>query len=369
VLGQSFFSQPLTQNIVLISPLFLLISISRFLWAFRVRTECKWGEALDALTVLLGLTWVVAQACVLGLICRKGVFLRTPKQGAEPSIFAILRVVQIEAILGLTCFAGAVAIAAGGSGDVVSARNLTAALLLWQAATYMAALRAGAWSYVQGRRQSIPRFQFTFRSVEHRFGRYVTEGRAAAYAVAIALFFGGLFYLGYERSPQSERTQLADPLKRFLPARSVLAPSPKDLAGAVLVQEADAAQSGDVASALRLWAPDGVIVDVSIPMAPREGLNVWKGIDQIRARYLREFGERNYRFLQHKNLKIDEEGDNLTIVNDLDATIRTEGQTRHLNLPGTDKWTLRRDGEGWQIVRLEVNKAWSRTKSIAELER
>ena len=173
----------------------------------------------------------------------------------------------------------------------------------------------------------------------------------------MALLFGGMLYLGREHAPLAERLELADPLNRFLPARSVLRPSEEEIAGATLLQEADAARHGNVAEALRLWAPDGVIVDASDASLTGETRHVWQGMDQLKERYVWEFTERRYETLHHLNLTISIHGDEAIILDDLDALVDTHGEKEHLHLPRTDRWLLRRDRNDWKIERLEVNRA------------
>jgi cellulose synthase/poly-beta-1,6-N-acetylglucosamine synthase-like glycosyltransferase len=357
LLGHSFYSQPLAGGIVLVPPLFILFALMRFIWAFRIRSNCTWRSAIDALTILLGLTWIVALACIRGLVSHEGVFLRTPKQGEQPRLLDSARIVQMEILMGLTCLIGAAALFREKGSTINSVWGITLGLLLWQAATYLAAVRTSAWSYFENRPPTLFRFRLAFSTSGYQWGRFITEARAAVLLVLIAVLFGSVFYLGRKYAPPSERIELADPLKRFLPAGSVLRPSEEELAGAALVQEADAAQHGNVNAALSLWAPDGVIIDVSDSLQLDEPSHVWRGMDQLKQRYLWEFEERHYESLRHLNLRIAVHGDEAVILDDLDAVVETYGKTEHLHLPRTDKWVLRREGTDWKIERLEVNRA------------
>ena len=357
LLGRSFYSQPLAGGIILVPPLFILFALMRFIWAFRIRSNCTWRSAIDALTILLGLTWVVALACIRGLVSREGVFLRTPKQGEQPRLFDSARIVQMELLMGSTCLIGAAALLREKGSTLNSVWGITLGLLLWQAATYLAAVRTSAWSYFENRSPNLPRFLSAFSTSGYQWGRFITEARAAVLLILIAVLWGSVFYLGKEYAPPSERIELADPLNRFLPSRSVLRPSEEELAGAALVQEADAARQGDINAALRLWAPDGVIVDASDSLLPDEPSHVWQGTDQLKQRYLWEFSERHYESLRHLNLRITVHGNEAVILDDLDAIVETHGRTEHLHLPRTDKWVLRREGIDWKIERLEVNRA------------
>jgi cellulose synthase/poly-beta-1,6-N-acetylglucosamine synthase-like glycosyltransferase len=357
LLGRSFHSQPLAGYIILVPPLFILLAVMRFIWAFRIRSNCTWRSALDALTILLGLTWVVALACIRGLVSREGVFLRTPKQCEQPRFLDSARIVRMEFLMGSTCLIGAAALLREKGSTLNSAWGITLGLLLWQAATYFAAVRTSAWSYLENRPPNVPRFLSAFRTSGYQWGRFITEARAAILLMLIAVLLASVFYFGQGHAPTSERIEWADPLNRFLPARSVLRPSEEERAGAVLVQEADAARHDDVDAALKLWAPDGVIMDVSNSLLPGESSRVWKGIDQLKDRYRWEFRERRYESLRHLNLSIAIQGNKAIILDDLDAVVETYGKTEHLQLPRTDKWMLRREGMEWKIERLEVNRA------------
>ncbi len=343
-------SHPLVGGIVMIPPLFILFAVMRFIWALRVRANSSWSGAIDALTLLIGLTWVVALACVQGLVSRNGVFLRTPKQGTEPGLVDSLRIVKAELALGLICLTAAIVLLVISRLHLLSVLGITVGLLIWQSGIYLAAVRTSFWSYRETRPLSISKYKLAFRNTGHKVIDLITEARAAVLLIGLILGLGILYFLGQTNAPQSEGIQLADPYTQFIPARSVLAPSEQESAGSVLIQEGNAAQRSDVASALKLWAPDGVIVDSS------ETGRVWRGTDQLRERYVNEFNERRYLSLSHVNLNVEIDGDQAVIMNDLNAVVQSRGVTEHLKLPKSDKWTLRREGVGWKIVRLETNR-------------
>lgn len=154
VSGGSFFGHAATQSMLIVSPLFLFLSVVRFIWALRVLNGCSWTDAVDAMTVLIGLTWIVAVACVRGLVSSHGVFLRTPKQSERPRLAEALQVVRIESLLATLCLAGALAIAFGPRHALTLARVITVGLLCWQAATFLAAVRLSAWSHNQALHQA-----------------------------------------------------------------------------------------------------------------------------------------------------------------------------------------------------------------------
>ncbi|MBI1954896.1 MAG: nuclear transport factor 2 family protein [Acidobacteria bacterium] len=166
-----------------------------------------------------------------------------------------------------------------------------------------------------------------------------------------------LFYISVINAPVGERLMRADPLAQLLPARTLLSPSPEEQAGAALVREGDAARRGDVASALALWHPEGVIVDTNFTPAVKADDRVWRGTAELKQRYHDEFRQRLYRQLKHNNLRIRADGDEVVIVNDLHAVIEQGESVQRVELPATDRWVLRKVDSEWKIVRLELNRA------------
>jgi cellulose synthase/poly-beta-1,6-N-acetylglucosamine synthase-like glycosyltransferase len=358
LLGGSFYLQPLAGAAILAPPLFILFGALRFLWAFRVRARCTWGEAADALTILLGLTWVVSLACMQGLVRRQGVFLRTPKQGERPTLADTVRIVWWELSLGGLCVAAVLALAVLHPPNRVSGQTVALLLLVWQAAIYLSAARTSVWNYLEGRAPALlPAGRRSYRSLGHVWGRFTGERRAAAWAAAGIAAVTVLFYLGLSRAPTAERIMRADPLGQFIGNRSLVVPSLDELAGAALILEADAARRSDVERALRLWDPDGVIVDANFtPGDPTDDL-VWRGTRELRERYQREFRDRRYLRLAHRNLRIVLSGDTAVIMNDVDAVFESGGELRTVSLPESDRWVLHRTNGEWRFVRLELNRA------------
>ncbi|MBI4421367.1 MAG: DUF4440 domain-containing protein [Gemmatimonadetes bacterium] len=357
VAGGSFYLQPLAGATILAPPLFISFAVLRFLWAFRVRIQCTWREAADALTIMLGLTWVVTLACIQGLVSRQGVFLRTPKQGDRPTLGDSVRIVRWELLVGALCVAAALAVAADHRPELFSTRAVALLLLLWQAVIYLSAARTSGWSYFESRVRVPALGRRSFRSLGHAWGRFMPERRTAAWVAASVAILAGLLYLGQSRAPLGERIMRADPLGQFVGDRSLVVPSAEELVGAALVIEADAARRSDVGRALRLWDPGGVIVDANFTPETTEDERVWRGLEELRARYVQEFRERRYRRLAHKNLRIAVSGDSAVIVNDLEAVFETGGEVRAVTLAQSDRWVLRLTADGWRIVRLEVNRA------------
>jgi cellulose synthase/poly-beta-1,6-N-acetylglucosamine synthase-like glycosyltransferase len=357
LLGESFQSQPLAGAATLMPPLFILFAVMRFIWAFRLRTKCTIGEAVDALTILLGLTWVVAIACIRGLVSKEGVFLRTPKQAERPTLLDAVRIVWVELLFGMTCFAAAAALFVTQRENIVSALGIVVLMLLWQAAVYFAAVRSSSWSYAEAMPQAQRTWFKSFHNLGHRVGKFISEPRAVATLVLLLIFITGLFYIGRRNAPLMERVRSADPLRQFLPANSIVQSSdPVVQVAAALMREADAAERQDINAALRLWAPDGVIVDADFRSTPNAEDRSWTGMEQLRERYIREFQERRYESLRHLNLSVQINGNEAIVTNDLMAVFETDNVLRRLHLPGSDRWVFRKDGNAWRIVRLEVNR-------------
>lgn len=131
--------------LLIASPVFLLLSVLRFFWAFRVQSRCSVREAVDAASVLLGLTWVVALACLRGLFSKEGVFLRTPKAAEKPTLADLLTVVRVEAVLAILCLFGSAAVLVAGNATGSIVQGITVGLLLWQAVPFLAAMRLNWW--------------------------------------------------------------------------------------------------------------------------------------------------------------------------------------------------------------------------------
>lgn len=153
--GTTLLQQPLAGAVIVTPLLFILFAVIRFLWAFRVRAGCTWREAADALTILIGLTWVVTLACTKGLFSSHGVFLRTPKQAERPRLIDACRLVGLESVLALMSGGIAMALFLQESFALLSARAVVIVLLLWQMVTYISAARTSAWSYGAARRKFL----------------------------------------------------------------------------------------------------------------------------------------------------------------------------------------------------------------------
>jgi cellulose synthase/poly-beta-1,6-N-acetylglucosamine synthase-like glycosyltransferase len=358
ILGGSVFVQPLAAGTMLVPPLLVLFSVARFLWAFRVQVRCSWREAWDALTILLGLTWVVSLACVRGLTSRQGVFLRTPKQQEKQRLVDAVRVVGFESLLAAFCACVLLGVLFDHPTQPLSARGALVALLAWQTIIFGSAIRSSLWNFHACRHTSrLWPQSFSFRTVGHRMGFFEGEWKLARlHGVAVGAA-AGLFSVAVLFAPTLEQIWRLDPLDRLLPFHSLLPPTSGDAAAAALVREADAVQRQDLKSALSLWYPQGVIRDDRFTPDRTDDDRVWAGLDNIRERYLEEFHERRYRRLSHQGITVTQIApDQVVIVNDLDAVIETESGIEHVRLPKTDRWTFIRRNGRWCIAMLEINR-------------
>jgi len=116
--------------------LFLLTGVGRALWAIRTTSGCSFGDAVRCLRCWFALSWVVALACLRGLVRRRAAFLRTPKRKEGRSVWQAVRASQAESLIAVLAVIGAVAI-------VVSVASLgtvvLALLLVWLALQYSSA--------------------------------------------------------------------------------------------------------------------------------------------------------------------------------------------------------------------------------------
>jgi cellulose synthase/poly-beta-1,6-N-acetylglucosamine synthase-like glycosyltransferase len=148
LLPGDFFIRPFTQPLIILPSILCITNVWRFVWVLRHVLKLSWGPALKAMFSLFSLSWVVAQACVRGVIESEGVFLRTPKVRSDSKIVQTLRVTQWESLIGLLCVGmGLILLIVQPSGHVY----FLALLFFWQSTIYLAApvynllsLRTGA---------------------------------------------------------------------------------------------------------------------------------------------------------------------------------------------------------------------------------
>ncbi len=353
--ANSLFLQPLAPAVMIVPFLFIFVGVGRFLWALRVRLRCGLRRAWSAFTVLMGLTWVVTLACVLGLVKQRGVFLRTPKKrtGADP--WHALRIVLHESALSVACLAAGAALLAAGDTPTLHA-GVMSGLLLWQSVIYLSAPVCSAWGHRSEKRAMHPEFLRSSQSTGERISSMIT-GRGTVWAIAGVIAVAvGLLVLAARLAPESERAYrvrpLADPL---LPMRTGVS-SPEREVRALLYFEREAALRGDVDGAMRLWSVRGSVRDARYTPADPTDDSVWVGLAQVRARYVTEFARHDYVSLRHRDASVVIEGDRAVVVNDLQATLRTPRGLQQVYLARGDRWTFEKESGEWRLVNLDVNR-------------
>jgi cellulose synthase/poly-beta-1,6-N-acetylglucosamine synthase-like glycosyltransferase len=355
VFAHSLFIQTLAPAVMFVPFLFIFVGLSRFLWALRVRLRCGFRRAVAAFLVLSGLTWVVTVACTLGLVKRQGVFLRTAKKrvGADP--WHAMRVVAHETALVGLCLAAAVALFVGGS----LSRHIwvVVGLLGWQGFLYAAAPLASVLGLRSETRALHPQYFESWRNTGQRSSSMVSA-RGGAWALA---GLTGLVLLAYvlavRLAPEAELAYRTRPLAAGLVPLEVPAPAASSAVRAALYFEKEAAMSGDVEGAVRLWSPDGVVRDANYTLGDSSDDTLWIGLGDIRRRYMQEFARHQYLELRHSDASVFIEGDTAVVVNDLHAKLRTPTGVQDVFLSRGDRWKFVLGPDGWRITELVMNRA------------
>ncbi len=201
------------------------MGIARTLWALRATRRCTWGEALGALALLWSLSWVVALACLQGVLRRNGVFLRTPKVGKAPVLRA-LRSTLSETLLAAACWGV-------GSLVLLHARQATDAGAWWawgasalalgicalaQGATYAAAPILCLLSLrTEGAAQAVRRRAY---DAESGTGEWRLLAGAVALAAVLSLAVVGTSFLPGPAPASSQRQQVLTQLLNANPANT-----------------------------------------------------------------------------------------------------------------------------------------------------
>lgn len=356
ILGGSLFMQPMAGAVVVTPFLFIFIGVSRFVWVLRHRVRCTWGQALSAFTILLSLTWVVTLACVLGMIKRRGVFLRTPKKRAAVDPWHAARIVSREAMIAGLCLTAAGALAWKVPPSPATAVMI--GLLLWQTFIYAAAPVSSLWSYRSEARSLQPAYMTaSSRTTGLRFSSMMPDRPVARVVFGAAMGLFVLFYLAITLAPEREQLFRANPFRTRLIAPELMTVPATTRIKAVLFLEERAALDADIDSAIRLWDPDGVVRDANYTVNDEGDDRVWRGAEGIRQRYRQEFSRRRYLSLAHTDASVFIEGDRATVVNDLRAEIHTETGIQTVFLSRGDRWTLTKRTDGWRITELVLNRA------------
>ncbi|MBI3596637.1 MAG: glycosyltransferase [Nitrospirae bacterium] len=353
-LTQSVFLQPMAGAALFVPFIFIVFGLTKFLWALRIRVGCTPREAYRSFLILLSLTWVVTLACLLGLTKKEGVFLRTPKQRGQPALIRSIQVVGKEILLAGVCLASAVWLLAKEpiNGTIL----LLLGLLTWQAFIYGSALVANHWSHRSEMLATNPVLFQTSRTTGERFRAMVTDRRATLSLAGAAALAASLFYLAVINAPEIEQVYRTNPLRSSLIPHSLINNPPEVHIKAKIYLEERAALAQDVEAAMSLWDPEGIIRDANYTPEDERDDRIWSGIDGIRSRYEKEFHLRSYIDLTHQSLSTVIEEDTATVVNDLNATLRTDGKIQKVYLSRGDRWTFRKENGEWKITSLTVNR-------------
>jgi len=203
ITGRPFVVQRLTAIGLVLPIVYIVLNLIRYLWALRATTGASPALALAALRVNLSLSWVIALACVRGLVQERGVFLRTPKFRGSATIRE-LRVIWVEAVLGLVALI-LLALVLGRAGFAPVGLVL-AALLGWVVLIYGSAV-----GYALGDPTRAPigaglRDKMTLE-ISPRIGR-VAQSRPAR--AAFAATFAALFILAIAVASESGRATVGE---------------------------------------------------------------------------------------------------------------------------------------------------------------
>lgn len=354
-LTQSVFLQPMAGATLYVPFIFIIFGLTKFLWALRIRVGCTMGQAYRAFLILLSLTWVVTLACVLGLTKKEGVFLRTPKQRGQPALIRSIQLLGKEILFSVGCLSCALLLLATES--VTGTIILLLGLLVWQAFIYGSALIANIWSYRSEMLATNPILFQTSRTTGERFRSMVTDRRAAFSVMGATALAAFLFYLAVTQAPEDEVIFRTNPLHSPVLSHSLINNPPETYIKAKIFLEERAALAGDVQAAVVLWSHDGIIRDANYTPENEEDDRVWIGLDRIRERYEEEFQLRSYLRLSHQNISSFIEDESAIVVNDLAATLRTDGKLQKVFLSKGDRWTFRKENGEWKITSLTVNRA------------
>lgn len=131
--GRPFVVQRLSALGVVIPLAFIGLNLLRYLWAMRQASSVGLALAMGGLRVNLSLSWVIAVACVQGLVQERGVFLRTPKFRGSPRAQE-LRLVLPETSLAIVGAALLLGVAASAGYSAVGL--VLIALLGWSVLIY-----------------------------------------------------------------------------------------------------------------------------------------------------------------------------------------------------------------------------------------
>jgi cellulose synthase/poly-beta-1,6-N-acetylglucosamine synthase-like glycosyltransferase len=180
--------RPLAGALVLLPGALLAAGLLRALWSLRHRTGIGPRRAFLALLNWLSMSWTVAMASLQGLVRRKAVFLRTPKEKEHQTFWSALNAAKMETALALALWGSGLAVA------LSPARSVFLVLLFaWQGLVYAS---APYMSWLSARTVLSPQLQRrrTAEMRRHERGLAFASGALTAAAiglVAAVLMLGG----------------------------------------------------------------------------------------------------------------------------------------------------------------------------------
>jgi cellulose synthase/poly-beta-1,6-N-acetylglucosamine synthase-like glycosyltransferase len=189
--GQGASFRPLYGALVLLPAALIASGLLRALWSLRHRTGIGIGRALLALLNWLSLSWTVAVAALQALIRSKAVFMRTPKERDDQTLWTAIRDARTETVLALLLWGAGIAIAVSGQ-----AQPFLLVLFAWQGLVYASApimswlnVRTVLTPELERRRRTELRRERVAALVPYYVGGTVAAAMLAA--VAAVLFLGG----------------------------------------------------------------------------------------------------------------------------------------------------------------------------------
>ncbi len=93
-----------------------------------------------------------------------------------------------------------------------------------------------------------------------------------------------------------------------------------------------------------IFAHDALIVNAGLP-------EQWAGSARIKDRYTKLFGNANFNSLSHTGKQITVRGNSATVIADTTGEFEQEGKGVVIWSNGGEKWTLKKEEDGWKVVR------------------
>jgi cellulose synthase/poly-beta-1,6-N-acetylglucosamine synthase-like glycosyltransferase len=165
--------------------LFLLTGVGRALWAIRTTSGCSFGDSVRCLRCWFALSWVVALACLRGLVRRQAAFLRTPKHAEGRSVWQAIQASRAESVIAVLAVVAAVAIvvSAASIGTVV-----LALLLLWLALQYSSA----PWASFAAEGIQLTPLRAAYKNSSQSTGEWPQSGVPAAIRFGVPAAFAAV---------------------------------------------------------------------------------------------------------------------------------------------------------------------------------